>query len=36
MSHRLPFAQAPVAYKLLDTAPDQVLSVVLSYEGQPD
>jgi 2-desacetyl-2-hydroxyethyl bacteriochlorophyllide A dehydrogenase len=36
VSHRLPFAQAPEAYQLLDTAPDQVLSVVLSYEGQPD
>jgi 2-desacetyl-2-hydroxyethyl bacteriochlorophyllide A dehydrogenase len=32
VDHRLPFDQAPEAYRLLDTQPDQAMSVLLSYE----
>jgi 2-desacetyl-2-hydroxyethyl bacteriochlorophyllide A dehydrogenase len=33
VTHRLPFSQAPEAYRLLDTQPDQAMSVVLGYAG---
>jgi 2-desacetyl-2-hydroxyethyl bacteriochlorophyllide A dehydrogenase len=31
VTHRLPFAQAPEAYQLLDTQPDQAVGVLLDY-----
>jgi threonine dehydrogenase-like Zn-dependent dehydrogenase len=32
ISHRIPFAQAPAAYRLLDERPDETVQVVLTYQ----
>ena len=32
ITHRIPFAQAPAAYRLLDERPDEVVQVVLTYD----
>lgn len=34
ISHRLPFARAAEAYRLLDEQPEEALQVVLTYEGE--
>ena len=34
ISHRIPFAEAPAAYRLLDEHPEEALQVVLTYEGE--
>jgi threonine dehydrogenase-like Zn-dependent dehydrogenase len=34
ISHRIPFEQAAEAFELVDQHPDEVLSVVLTYEGR--
>ncbi|MDQ3864608.1 MAG: zinc-binding alcohol dehydrogenase [Actinomycetota bacterium] len=33
ISHRIPFEEAPEAYKLLDERPGEALQVILTYEG---
>ncbi|GAB4378827.1 MAG: zinc-binding alcohol dehydrogenase [Calditrichia bacterium] len=35
ITHRIPFPQAPRAYRLLDTEPDKTLQTVLTYETDP-
>ena len=32
ISHRIPFSEAPRAYKLLDESPEQTLAVVLEHD----
>ena len=32
VTHRIPFTQAPTAYQLLDTNPDEAMSIVLTYD----
>lgn len=34
ITHRIPFADAPAAYTLLDQQPDQIGQVILTYEDQ--
>jgi threonine dehydrogenase-like Zn-dependent dehydrogenase len=34
VTHRIPFADAPSAYELIDTHPEQTLGVLLDYEEQ--
>ena len=31
VSHRLPFEQAPEAYRILDTRPDDAMGILLTY-----
>ena len=31
ISHRIPFANAPDAFELLDQTPEQTLAVILTY-----
>jgi 2-desacetyl-2-hydroxyethyl bacteriochlorophyllide A dehydrogenase len=33
VSHRVPFEEAPGAYRLVDESPDEVVQVVLTYDG---